>query len=205
MFAFWCTVTILLAVASAPANGANVDLKAMEADWSSLYDHAAHVRWLVHNSDYAVATVHSAMEDGYPFGHVMSIGDGQNERSTGRIIFYVATVSRFVEDVAKNNKMAVTLTQDQTESGCNLFDAEWPMCARASILGKAEKVPESQADEAAELLFARHPQMKGWAQLKHKWQFYELHVENAFILDWFGGYHTVSRDEYFAAKPSEPA
>lgn len=112
-------------------------VQATEADGSSLYDHAAHARWLVHNSDYAVATVHSAMEDGYPFGHVMSIGDGQDENSTGRIIFYCATVSQFVADVAKNNKVSVTLTQDQTESGCKLFDEEWPMCARVRLKGAA--------------------------------------------------------------------
>ena len=76
---------------------------------------------------------------------------------------------------------------------------------QVSILGKAEKVPEEQAAEAADLVFARHPQMKAWAHLKHKWLFYEVHVENAYILDWFGGYHTVSKDEYFAAKPSKPA
>ena len=92
-----------------------------------------------------------------------------------------------------------------TYSVCLHHQINVSLILQASILGKAEKVPESQAEEAAELMFARHPQMKGWAQLKHKWQFYELQVENAYILDWFGGYHTVSRDEYFAAKPSKPA
>lgn len=104
-------------------------MQATEAE-SPLYDHAAHVRWLVHNADYGVATVHSALQEGYPFGHVMSIGDGQNDHSTGRLIFYCNRVSQFAKDVASDNQVSFTVTQDQTEGGCKLFDPEWPMCAR---------------------------------------------------------------------------
>ena len=101
-------------------------------------------------------------------------------------------------------------TTSRTCSACRSMDV-WA-CTRChlhsvpqvSILGKAEKVPEAEEEEAAELLFARHPQMKAWALLAHEWQFYELHVEHAYILDWFGPYRAVSKEDYFAAKPSKP-
>lgn len=72
------------------------------------------------------------------------------------------------------------------------------------MLGNAKKVPEKEEDEAALLMFARHPQMKAWSLLAHEWNFYELHVDHAYIIDWFGGYNAVSKDDYFAAKPSRP-
>lgn len=61
-----------------------------------------------------------------------------------------------------------------------------------------------QQPEAARLMFARHPQMRAWAELAHKWVFYELSIDHAEILDFFGGFHNVSRQAYFAAQPHAP-
>jgi hypothetical protein len=76
--------------------------------------------------------------------------------------------------------------------------------AQVSVVGHARKVEQEQESEAAELMFSRHPQMKYWAQMAHKWVFYELDVEVVYILDFFGGYHEVTREAYFTAKPTQP-
>jgi hypothetical protein len=72
------------------------------------------------------------------------------------------------------------------------------------VLGHAKPVPDSEYDEVANLMFARHPQMKAWSILAHEWQFYELHVDHAYVIDWFGGYNEVSKEDYFAAVPQKP-
>lgn len=75
---------------------------------------------------------------------------------------------------------------------------------QVSVLGQAKKVPEAEHDEVAELMFARHPQMKAWSMFAHEWDFYELHIDHAYVIDWFGGYNAVSRKDYFTAVPSKP-
>ena len=71
-------------------------------------------------------------------------------------------------------------------------------------MGRVEAVPPRGEAEAAALMFARHPHMRAWARLAHEWRFYELHVAHVEILDFFGGFHNVSRDAYFAAAPAPP-
>lgn len=173
---------------------------------SSHKAHAAHARWLIHQADYAIVTAQSTLKEGFPFSNVMSLSDGPESNSTGRLLFYLATISQFVTDIAQDDRVSLTVSQEQAfdGSGCKHADPEWPMCSRVTVLGNAKEVPKSEESEVSELMFARHPQMRSWAYMAHKWQFYELHIDHAYVLDWFGGYHAVARDEYFAAEPVEP-
>jgi Pyridoxamine 5'-phosphate oxidase len=69
----------------------------------------------------------------------MSISDGPISNSTGRIIFYAATMSQFVKDVEQDSRIALALSQEQADTGrgCKWMDPEWPMCARvrSQVLG----------------------------------------------------------------------
>jgi hypothetical protein len=98
----------------------------------SEHDHAAHARWLIHEADYGVATAQSTMKEGFPFGNVMSMSDGPDDQATGRILFYVTTISRFAQDVAQDDRVSLTVSQEQAEGGrgCDQVDPEWPTCAR---------------------------------------------------------------------------
>jgi hypothetical protein len=100
-----------------------------------LYDHAAHARWLIHEANYGVATVQSTLKEGYPFGHVLSLSDGPVDQSTGRLLFYVATISQFVKDVSKDDRISFTVSQEQAEGDtmCRLSDPEWPMCSKVRV------------------------------------------------------------------------
>eukprot|EP00892_Ulva_mutabilis_P011301 jgi/Ulvmu1/8543/UM044_0077.1 len=175
------------------------------SDWFS-GDHAGHARWLVHAADYAVVSTHSTMREGWPFSHVVSISDGAAGNSTGRIILYVATISQFAADVEADSKVSVGVSQAQANGGqgCQYVDAEWPLCARVSVFGHAKVVPEEEQADAADIMFARHAQMRSWAALMHKWAFYEVHITDVRIVDFFGGFQKVSPEEYFAAAPQEP-
>ena len=37
-----------------------------------------------------------------------------------------------------------------------------PTCAKLTILGQLQRVPEEGVKEAEDLLFSRHPAMRGW-------------------------------------------
>lgn len=75
---------------------------------------------------------------------------------------------------------------------------------QVSVFGHARPVPKEGVAEAADIMFARHPQMRAWAAMAHTWVFYEISVTNAYVLDFFGGWHNVSRDDYYAASPAKP-
>lgn len=75
---------------------------------------------------------------------------------------------------------------------------------QANVFGHAKLVPKEAEQEAAGIMFARHPQMKAWAALAHTWAFYEIGITDVRVLDFFGGYHRVTPEEYFAATPREP-
>jgi Pyridoxamine 5'-phosphate oxidase len=97
--------------------------------------HAALARWMVHHADYGVTSTHSALRAGYPFGNVLSMSDGARGNSTGRVLFYVATISQFTADVADDARMSFTLTEAQeTTPRCYGMDPEWPLCARVRAL-----------------------------------------------------------------------
>ncbi len=51
-----------------------------------------------------------------------------------------------------------------------------PTCAKVSISGAMAEVPEDGVHEAGELLFSRHPQMRGWPK-GHDFRIYELQTE----------------------------
>jgi hypothetical protein len=59
-----------------------------------------------------------------------------------------------------------------------------PTCAKVTLVGRAVPVPAGpQRDAALRALYARHPQMQDWPT-GHHFQPYELHVEEAHLLDW---------------------
>ena len=86
----------------------------------------------MHNVDYGVVATFSSQEPGSPFANVVSVSDGPkgDAGSTGRLIFYAATISVFTADTAAAPRVAFAVTEEQTPKGCVLEDPEWPLCAR---------------------------------------------------------------------------
>ena len=62
-------------------------------------------------------------------------------------------------------------------------------------------MPAAEADAAAEVLFARHPEMQSWPP-DHGFAPWELRIDTLRVLDFFGGAHDLTPEEYFAADPS---
>ena len=76
-----------------------------------------------------------------------------------------------------------------------------PTCAKVSISGRMGLLSGEGLRAARELLFSRHPDMRGWPK-GHKFMVYELRVNNIRRLDFYGGAAEISRPDYFAAKLS---
>lgn len=165
-------------------------------------------RWLVHESDYAVAsTTCSSVRMGCAFkgqatGDIMSISDGDGVAdSTGIVYTYLPDLEPSAQDVAAEPSM--TFTFSEKALGCNTT-AEDPPCARLTIAGKLTQVPEGTLSKTAEkYLFSRHPQMKDWGSA-HNFKAYWMAKENIssfFMIDMYGGAEPISVEEYFAASP----
>lgn len=93
-------------------------------------DAAGMARWLVHNALYATVSTQSTMYPGYPFGNTASISDGPLGASTGRLLFYAATISQIAADAASEPRASVSFSEASLQGSCGDEDPEWPMCAR---------------------------------------------------------------------------
>lgn len=160
-------------------------------------------RWLVHQTDWGVVSTLSRHLGGAPFGNVVSHADGPPCRSTGRLLFYLTIMDATAQDLERNCSASLALLEGQLAGACRGVDPEDPTCAKLSITGRLELVPEAGIEEARQLLFARHPQMADWPA-GHSFRIYELHMATARLLDWYGGPHDITPAEYFAADPARP-
>ncbi|KAL4431947.1 hypothetical protein ABPG77_000214 [Micractinium sp. CCAP 211/92] len=119
-------------------------------------------------------------------------------QATGRLLFYLTIMDATAQDLEANSTATLSLFEGQLAGACTGVDPEDPTCAKISITGRLEPVPEAGLEEAQQLLFARHPQMADWPA-GHAFRIYELHMATARLLDWYGGAHDISPADYFAA------
>ena len=56
----------------------------------------------------------------------------------------------------------------------------------------------AEVERGLSRLFDKHPEMKS-RPAGHGFAVYKLHIQQIFVIDGFGGGHTVSSDEYYAA------
>ncbi len=118
---------------------------------------------------------------------------------------YHATVSYIMKDIAVNSKVTLSFSEalfglKQCIPGLT-SDAEWPLCARVTILGKAILLTDPKEIAVAQAaLFSRHPGMSSWSK-QHEFKFLKLDITNILIIDFFGGWAEVPLDEYLKANP----
>ena len=74
-----------------------------------------------------------------------------------------------------------------------------PTCAKVSVSGTMAEVPQEGIEGARELLFSRHPQMRGWPT-GHDFRIYELQPDAIRLLDFYGGAAEISSQAYLAAQ-----
>lgn len=79
---------------------------------------------------------------GFPMANLKSIADSaKDEPSTGHIYFYLTTLDFTAQDLLKENKLTVLLSNDQDLACTNKgIDPMEPTCARIIITGSVVKV-----------------------------------------------------------------
>lgn len=161
-------------------------------------EYANMCRWLVHEGSWG--TISTLNKDtGAPASGVSSHSDGPKDVPSGRLYFYLTPMDSTAKDLEVDNRCAYTVTESALPGGCGETDPEDPTCAKISVVGHMQRVPTGEEMEMArEAMFSRHPEMADWPT-DHSFQFYELHIQQVNLLDWYGGMHEVSKEEYFGA------
>ncbi|GMH42726.1 hypothetical protein BSKO_10645 [Bryopsis sp. KO-2023] len=155
-------------------------------------------RWLVHNVDWGVVSTWSVHAQGIPFGAVEAISDGGTLNATGRVLLYLAKgQSRLTADIAANPAASITISEAQMEGHCSKMSAEWPLCAKLTIVGELLEVPGAEQETAKKLIFDRFPVMEEWSK-SHSFIPYELQIQYMELIDFFGGAHVILPKDYFA-------
>lgn len=139
---------------------------------------------------------------GYPMVNLKSIADsGVGEKSTGNIYFMLTNLDFTGKDLQVSNKLTALFTENQDLS-CTLNDVDpmEPTCARAFFIGSMKKLQKhtNEYELAVESFISRHPAAKLWRKF-HDFYFCKLDIEQIAIIDFYGGAHYVTSDEYYSA------
>lgn len=139
----------------------------------------------------------------FPMVNVIAMADSdKGAKSTGNIYFYLTMLDFTAQDLSKSNKLTALFTMDQNLYCTNKkIDPMEPTCARAMISGEALRVPLN-SDEfkfATSAMVSHHPASTNWIHT-HDFFLCKLNISSICILDWYGGPHFVTLDDYFKVK-----
>lgn len=165
-------------------------------------EYAKMARYLVHRSDWTSMGTNSLQFPGFPMVNIISIADSaRNEKSTGNVYFYLTDLDFTGQDLAKDNKMTMMLTQDQDMS-CRKTntDSMEPTCARIMLTGSIQKLEPNSKEYSFALnsMVSRHPASKKWV-VTHTFYLCKLMIQNIVVLDYYGGPHYVTISDYYNA------
>lgn len=195
----WLAITFVSLVHGTRNSGTDLRSTSHAYERPNHAEHAKMARWLIAENDWGTVSTISQHLVGTAFGNLVSYADGPRGNSTGRLLFYLTPMDATAADLAVNSAATLTVGEVQLAGSCGVLDPEDPTCAKVSISGRMRVVPGEDVAEAEQLLFRRHPQMKTWPK-GHNFSIWELHVQEARLLDFYGGATTVLPKEYFAAE-----
>ena len=178
-------------------------------------DYASAARWLVCAGSWgALATdggdsnadVADRAAGAVPFANVAAFADGElsggaPRNCSGEPFFYLTALDATMRDLAQNPWASLSVSMASLEGGrlCPLVNAEDPTCWRIALTGRVRAVGAGPArDWALHSLYSRHPDMRLWAHA-HEFVPMQMHVEKVFFLDFYGGAHPISVQEYLSA------
>jgi hypothetical protein len=167
-------------------------------------DYAKMARWLVHNSEWMSMGTISTLPSiaGFPMVNVISMADSEKgAKSTGVIYFYLVMLDFTAQDLSKNNQLTALFSMDQNLYCTNRnMDPMEPTCARIMISGEALRVDKGshEYDFAAKAMSSHHPATAHWIDA-HDFFLCKLNISQIAVLDWYGGPHFVTTDDYFSA------
>lgn len=169
-------------------------------------EYAKMARYLVHKAEWVSMGSLSTVEaiKGYPMVNIIATADSaRGAKSTGTLFFYLTMLDYTAQDLNKDNRLTVLLSMDQDlECSKQGIDPMEPTCARIMISGRAVKVQEG-TDEftfGKNAMFSRHPAAKHWLDT-HNFFLCKLDIVQIAVLDYYGGPHYVTIEDYMNAVP----
>lgn len=169
-------------------------------------EYAKMARYLVHKAEWVSMGSLSTVDaiKGYPMVNIIATADSEHgAKSTGTLYFYLTMLDYTAQDLSKDNRLTVLLSMDQDlECSKRGIDPMEPTCARIMISGRAIKLEEG-TDEftfGKNAMFSRHPAAKHWLDT-HNFFLCKLDIVQIAVLDYYGGPHYVTVEDYMKADP----
>ncbi|XP_066248397.1 protein CREG1 [Euwallacea similis] len=165
------------------------------------YKYALMARYIIHFNDWvSIATLSTqAAIEGYPFVSLKSLSDGPESNSTGIPYIYMTDMDVSGKDLLKDNRVTIMSTLAQSDY-CKKreLDPQDPQCAKVIITGTFVKVSNTSEEYkfGQDSLFERHPAMRSWPE-EHAFYVSKVEPEQIMVLDFYGGAHMVTPQEYF--------
>jgi heme iron utilization protein len=151
--------------------------------------HAERVRTLVSQANIGTLSTCSRKHQGFPFGSLMPYAlDFQ-----GRPIFLISNMAMHTQNLKADSRASLFLTQ-------GAGDGDPLGAARATLMGRATAVPESDAAAARELYTATHQNSRYWVDFAD-FGFFRLELIDIYYVGGFGVMGWVDALEYRAASP----
>lgn len=167
-------------------------------------DYARMARWLVHNNEWTAMGTISTLKSiaGFPMVNVIAMADSQKgSKSTGNIYFYLTMLDFTAQDLSKKNQLTALFSMDQSlQCSKQKMDPMEPTCARVMFSGEALRVPKDtkEFEFATAAMLSHHPASANWLNT-HNFFLCKLNISSICVLDWYGGPHFVTQEDYFNA------
>ncbi len=156
--------------------------------------HAERVRTLFSLASVAALSTLSRKHPGFPFGSLMPFAlDPQ-----GRPLFLISNMAMHTQNLKADPRCSLFLGP---LGGGNQDPGSDPLgAARATLLGTAEPIPESDLPAARELYLARQPQSRYWIDFAD-FSFFRLQILDVYYVGGFGTMGWVDSPDYARAAP----
>jgi putative heme iron utilization protein len=151
-------------------------------------------RTLLRQSELGVLSTHSRSNEGFPFGSVSTFMSTVN----GDAIFYISDLAQHTKNLLANANMCLTVYSGA--DGDKASESDPNAGARLSLLGKAERIDESEFTYISERFFKLYPESRSY-QGTHDFAFFKLTTERARFIGGFGDIHWISKDEWMLNTP----
>lgn len=151
--------------------------------------YAERVRTLVSLTSVATLSTLSRKHTGYPFGSLMPYALDIE----GRPIFLISNMAMHTQNLKASPQASLFVAQTTA-------DGDPLGAARATLVGDAEPVPESEVASAREQYLARHENSRSWVDFAD-FNFFRLQPVDLYYVGGFGVMGWVSAQDYTLASP----
>lgn len=151
--------------------------------------HAERVRTLVSMASIATISTMSRKQAGFPFGSLMPYAlDAE-----GRPLFLISNMAMHTQNLKADSRASLFVSQAMSEDD--------PLgSARATLVGEAEPVPQTEIAAARECYLARHENSRYWVDFAD-FSFFRLQPRDVYYVGGFGVMGWITAEDYRSAAP----